>query len=120
MLNRASTLLRSGDDEADKLIKVAQRRPHIFLSDDVDDSLTQFETQEVARQQVEVLESSVEKARFSETERLVFEFDSRIGTDFETKAEATKAAARALQVEIGTVRGFRKRYRDKLPEAAGN
>ncbi len=107
----------SGGDEANKSLEELEEHGHIFPS--TYDFVAQFEAQEVARQRAEMLRSWVERAGFSESERRVYEFDLRIGTDFETKAEATNAAARALNVETETVRGFRKRYRDKLRKAAG-
>ena len=86
----------------------------------VEDSfMAEFEAREETRQAAELVTRWVEEANFSPSERIVYEFDLRIGTDFATKSEATKAAARALKVKAVTVRGFRKRYHDKLRKVAG-
>ena len=84
-----------------------------------DEDIAEFERRETLRQEVDQLRRWVEKAEFSPSERIVYEFDLRIGTDFATMAEATKAAARALNDKPETVRVFRKRYRDKLRRVAG-
>ena len=74
-----------------------------------DELLYEFELREEARQ-------LVEKARFSEQQQRVYEFDLRVGTDFAAQSDATKAAAQELGIKDVTVRGVRKRYRDKLLE----
>lgn len=81
------------------------------------ESLEDFELREEARQHIDMLRMLVEKARFSEQEQRVYEFDLRVGTDFAEQSDATKAAAHELGIEPVTVRGVRKRYRDKLREA---
>lgn len=79
-----------------------------------DERLEEFELREEARQQIHMLQMLVEKANFSEQEQKVFEFDLRVGTDFDEQSDATKAAAHELGIKDVTVRGIRKRYRDKL------
>jgi hypothetical protein len=81
-----------------------------------DESLEEFELREEARQQIDMLRMLVEKARFSEQEQRVYDFDLRVGTDFAEQSDATKAAAQELGIEPVTVRVVRKRYRDKLRE----
>jgi hypothetical protein len=81
--------------------------------------LAEFEAREEARQTTDLIRRWVEEAGLSPREHAVYEFDLRIGTDFATKPEATKAAAQAFGVELGTVRTYRKRYHDKLRKVAG-
>jgi hypothetical protein len=64
------------------------------------------------------LNTLVEEAGFSPSEYIVYTCDLRIGIDFKTKAEATKAAAEALNNVPPTIRVLRKRYQDKLRTAA--
>jgi hypothetical protein len=78
--------------------------------------LEEFKLREEARQQIDMLRMLVEKARFSEQEQRVYEFDLRVGTDFAEQSDATKAAAQELGIKDVTVRVVRKRYRDKLRE----
>ena len=82
-----------------------------------DELLEEFELREEARQQIAMLRMLVEKANFSEQEQRVYEFDLSVGTDFAAQSDATKAAAQELGIKVVTVRGVRKRYRDKLLEA---
>jgi len=81
-----------------------------------DELLEEFELREEVRRQIDMLRMLVEKARFSEQEQRVYEFDLRVGTDFDKQSDATKAAAQELGIKDVTVRGVRKRYRDKLRE----
>ena len=82
-----------------------------------DELLEQFELREEVHQQIDMHRMLVEKASFSEQEERVYEFDSRVGTDFAEKSDATKAAAHELGIKPATVRVVRKRYQDKLREA---
>jgi hypothetical protein len=80
--------------------------------------LAEFEAREESRHATDLIRRWVEEAGLSPREREVYEFDLRIGTDFATKPEATKAAAHAFGVELETVRTHRKRYHDKLRKVA--
>ena len=119
LLNLVEEYLETEGHEASKLLGYAEKKPGAFIDDDSDHSLAQFEAREAARQQVEALPRLIEKARFSMTERMVYDYDARVGTEFDSIEEATKAAAHALGDKPSTVRGLRKKYRDKLNLAAG-
>jgi len=82
-----------------------------------DESLEAFKLREEARQKIAMLKMLVEKANFSEQEQRVYEFDLRVGTDFASIPDSTKAAAHELGIKAQTVRVVRKRYRDKLLKA---
>jgi hypothetical protein len=92
--------------------------PEVHSSDSAqgaeEEFLAEFEAREEARQTTDLVRRWVEEARLSPRELDVYDFDLRIGTDYATKPEATKAAAHALGVELETVRTYRKRYCDKL------
>jgi hypothetical protein len=81
--------------------------------------LAEFEAREEARQTTDLIKRWLEEAGLSPRERQVYEYDLRIGTDFATKPEATKAAAHDLGIKPKTVRTYRKRYRDSLRKVAG-
>jgi len=102
---------------ADKLARDGKLANESIEPGAEDESLEAFELREEARQQIAMLRMLVERANFSELEQRVYEFDLRVGTDFATQGDATKAAAHGLDIEPVTVRGVRKRYRDKLREA---
>jgi hypothetical protein len=78
-------------------------------SEDVD--LEEFERQETLRQQSNALQGWVERARFSEQERRVYELDKLMSED-------TEAIAHELGISGGHVRVVRKNYRDKLRKVA--
>jgi hypothetical protein len=144
LLSCVDKLLRDERDQSPKLLQKAEEYPHAFgfsresgprgrsqfapyegahsadLYEDTanaDDSLALFEAREAVRQQVEALPRLVEKAAFSASEQLVFSFDSRVGTDFETEVEAGEAAARAKNCSRENVRSLRFKYRKKLKQA---
>ena len=84
-----------------------QSRP-VFGEAGVPDIVGDFERQEAARQAITEL---AERAALSEGERRVFELDMLTDHD-------TKAIARELDRSPSTVRGWRKRYRDKMSQAS--
>ncbi len=98
-------------------MRIAEKRPHAFPDEDDENPLARFEAREAVRQQLEALPRLIERAALSPQERLVYEFDSRVGTDFETIEEAGEAAADALNVSRTTVRQYRFRYRKELRQA---
>jgi hypothetical protein len=114
LFNRIDIILRADSDVGPKWMKIAERRPHAFPGEDAEKSLALFEAREAVRQQVETLPRLIERAELSPQERLVYEFDLRVGRDFETIEEATEAAARALDRSRESVRTFRFRRRKKL------
>ncbi len=75
---------------------------------EVPDIVGDFERQEAARQAIIKLAA---RAGLSEGERRVFELDMLTDHD-------TKAVARELDRSLTTVRGWRKRYRDKMSKAS--
>ena len=97
-------------------LELAEHRSD-FPHDSEDGFLAEFEAREEA-QLTDMVRKWVEEAEFSPYERVVYEFDLRIGTDFSKKPDATKAAARALNVEPVTVRVLRCRYRNKFRKVA--
>jgi len=102
---------------AAKLAKDGKLANEIIGPGAEDELLEEFELREEVRQQIDMHRMLVEKANFSELEQRVYEFDLRVGTDFDEKSDATKAAAQELGIKEVTVRVVRKRYRDKLREA---
>jgi len=102
---------------AAKLAKDGKLANEIIELGAEDESLEAFELREEARQKIAMLKMLVEKANFSEQEQRVYEFDLRVGTDFDEQSDATKAAAHELGIKAQTVRVVRKRYRDKLLKA---
>ena len=78
----------------------------------MDEDIENFELAETMRQQRSQLEEWVERTKFSERERQVYELDKR--TNFNTIA-----IARELGIPAKKVRDYRSRYVVKLREAAG-
>jgi hypothetical protein len=117
LLNRIDVHLRRVADDGPKLLKQAEKRPHLFLGEASENPVAQFEAREFVQQQVETLPRLIEKAALSPKEHLVYEYDSKVGTDFETIEEATEAAALHLNRSREDVRSLRFRRRQKLREA---
>ena len=117
LVNRIDVHLRREADHGPKLLKQAEKRPHLFLGEASENPVAQFEAREFVQQQVETLPRLIEKAALSPKEHLVYEYDSKVGTDFETIEEATEAAARHLNRSREDVRSLRFRRRQKLREA---
>ncbi|MDQ3864055.1 MAG: hypothetical protein M3317_11265, partial [Actinomycetota bacterium] len=117
LLNRIDIYLRGEGDQGPKWLEIAEKRPHAFPDEDAENPLARFEAREAVRQQVEALPRLIERGVISRRERLVYEFDSRVGSDFETIEEAGEAAAGALNVSRTTVRTLRFRYRKELRQA---
>ena len=119
LVDTVSNYLRSSEFgiEAAKLARKGKLADGPVEPGAENESLEDFELREEARQHIDVLRMLVEKANFSELEQRVYEFDLRVGTDFDEQSDATKAAAHELGIKDVTVRGVRKRYLDKLREA---
>jgi hypothetical protein len=117
LLSRVDKHLGDEIDENPRLLQKAEERPHSFLNEAADDALAEFEAREATRRQVAALPQLVERAALSATEHLVYGFDQRVGTDFETLEEAGEAAAHTLNMSRSTVRVHRRNYRKKLTEA---
>lgn len=77
-----------------------------------DEDLEEFELRETLRQQLDQLPYWIEKAKFSERQRQVYELDMQTNYD-------TEAIARELDIDPDTVRQHRMRYTDKLRTATG-
>jgi hypothetical protein len=120
LLNRIDMIPRADADVGSNWMKIAERHPHAFPGEDTENPLARFEAREVVRQQVEALPRLIENAALSPQERLVYEFDSRVGPDFETIEEATEGAARALDRSRETVRTLRFRRRRKLHQVVAS
>jgi len=118
LLNHVEAYLKTEGHEGPKLLSYAEQEPGAFVHHDIDGDLAQFEAREAARQEVEALPRLIEKATRSKSESVVYEYDSKVGTEFDTIEDATKAAAHHLSVAPGTVRTYRFRYRKALREAA--
>lgn len=114
LARRVAALIESGAHEAamhpGKVNEDTQSGEGYIGSEDP--ALEEFELKESVRQDLSRLEVWVEKANLSEGEQRVYELDMRTDHD-------TAAISRQLQVDPVTVRQFRKRYRDKLRQAAG-
>ncbi len=113
LLQRVARLLESERSEQGRLAWSGK------LADDTtdevgleDEDVAEFERQETLRQELSQLEGWVQGAGFSAGEAQVFELDMETNFD-------TKAIAQELEKSPSTVRQFRKRYLDKIRQAAG-
>lgn len=115
LMSRAERLLENLGTQDAKLArgnKLADRRPGSEIPD-AEDGIEEVERRETSRQQLEALNSLVERAAFSEQETRVFDLD--MATDHDTDA-----IAHGLNLKAATVRVYRKRYRKKLREASSD
>jgi DNA-directed RNA polymerase specialized sigma24 family protein len=96
------------EEEPPDLWSLRSKVARLLEKPEVPDIVGDFELQEAARQ---VLGELAEQAGLSKGERRVFELDML--TDYDTKA-----IARELDRSPTTVRGWRKRYRDKMGKAS--
>jgi hypothetical protein len=120
LLNYIDQHLRDEADDGPSLLRQAEKRPHLFLPESTENPLALFEAQEAMLQQLEVLPRLIDKAAFSPKEHVVYEYDSRVGTDFKTIVEATEAAANHLNRSREDVRSLRFRRRKKLRDAVAS
>ncbi len=114
LVNRTTGRLEQQGDEAARLARAGKLASEetAEASGGDDEALAEFERQETLQQDIARLRGWAAQAGFSGHEAQVYELDMQTNFD-------TAAAARGLGVEPGTVRGFRKRYTDKLRRVAG-
>jgi len=82
----------------------------VELLGEEDELLEEFERRETLQQELNVLQSLVEKVKFSEREAQVYKMDMRTDSN-------TALIARELDIDAATVRQYRKRYLDKMRKA---
>jgi hypothetical protein len=119
LISRVEQLLIGEGSEAAKLERKGSLSDPVSGSgsvsegEGVDDAeLEEFEHQETLRQQLNVLQSWIEQACFSEQEQRVYELDMKM-------SENTEVIAQKLGISSGHVRVVRKNYRDKIRKVAG-
>jgi DNA-directed RNA polymerase specialized sigma subunit len=113
LLREAVRLLEKEAKEQDRLAQAGKLAGE--LSDSIgaeDEDIAEFERRETLQQELNQLKRWVEGADFSEAEARVYELDIEMNFD-------TGAIAQKLEISPSTVRGYRKRYIDKIRKVVG-
>lgn len=113
LLREAVRLLEKQAKEQDRLAQAGKLAGELSEANGAEDEdIAEFERRETLQQELSQLKCWVEGAEFSEAEARVHELD--IETNFDTGA-----IAQMLGISPSTVRGYRKRYIDKIRRIAG-
>jgi DNA-binding CsgD family transcriptional regulator len=113
LLREAVRLLEKQAKEQDRLAQAGKLAGELSESAGAEDEdIAEFERRETLQQDLNRLERWVEGAGFSDAEARVYELD--IETNFDTGAIAQR-----LEISPSTVRGYRKRYIDKIRKVVG-